>query len=155
MAIRIGQMEITFAPRGILRTVWMKGLFHEVRQEKVDNRNVKNQPPPPDTSIAVFEVQNRIPVFCAERCEIGAFAAVDDLQSQGIFVEANGSPHVRNTKRNRRNSLNHRCASKGLPVRPAVVLTLSYFAPGDTNVFAGPAEQHNVVLAIEQGSMIP
>jgi len=25
-----------------------------------------------------------------------------------------------------------------MPVRPAVVLTLSYFAPGDTNVFAGP-----------------
>jgi len=34
-------------------------------------------------------------------------------------------------------------------------LTLSYFAPGDTNIFAGPAEQHNVALAIEQGSMIP
>jgi hypothetical protein len=42
-----------------------------------------------------------------------------------------------------------------MPVRPAVLLTLSYFAPGDTNVFAGPAEQHNVALAIEQGSMIP
>jgi len=40
-------------------------------------------------------------------------------------------------------------------LRPAVVLTLSYFAPGDTNVFAGPAEQHNVVLAVEQGSTIP
>jgi hypothetical protein len=42
-----------------------------------------------------------------------------------------------------------------LPVRPAVVLTLSYFAPGDTNVFSGPAEQHNVALAIEQGSNDP
>ncbi len=155
MAIRIGQMEITFAPRGILRTLWMKPFFHEVRPETVDIRNVKNQPPPPDTSIAVFEVQNRIPVFCAERCEIGAFAAVDDLQSQDIFVEANGCPHVRNPKGNRRNLLNHRCASKGLPVRPAVVLTLSYFAPGDTNVFPGPAEQHNVALAIEQGSNDP
>jgi len=28
-------------------------------------------------------------------------------------------------------------------------------AAGDTNIFAGPAEQHNVALAIEQGSMIP
>jgi len=27
-----------------------------------------------------------------------------------------------------------------MPVRPAVVLTLSYFAPGDTNVFAVDAE---------------
>ena len=26
-------MKITFAPRGILRTVWMKPLFHEVRPE--------------------------------------------------------------------------------------------------------------------------
>src|SRR4029077_8861135 len=100
-------------------------LFHEVRPETVDIRNVKNQPPPPNTSIAVFEVQNRIPVFCAERCEIGASAAVDDLQSQDIFVEANGCPHVRNPNGNRRNSLNHRCASKGMPVRPAVLLTLS------------------------------
>ena len=57
-------MEITFAPRGILRTVWMKAFFHEVRPETVNIRNVKNQPPPPDTSIAVFEVQNRIPAFC-------------------------------------------------------------------------------------------
>jgi hypothetical protein len=61
-------MEITFSPRGILRTLWMKAFFHEVRPETVDIRNVKNQPPPPDTSIAVFEVQNRIPVFCAKRC---------------------------------------------------------------------------------------
>jgi hypothetical protein len=30
-----------------------------------------------------------------------------------------------------------------MPVRPAVVLTLSYFAPGDTNVFAGPIRQHS------------
>ncbi len=44
----------------------------------------------------------------------------------------------------------------GRPGRsPAVVLTLSCFAPGDTNIFAEPAEQHNVALAIEQGSMIP
>src|SRR5271167_3033674 len=122
MAIRIGHMEITFAPRGILRTVWMKAFFHEVRPETVNIRNVKNQPPPPDTSIAVFEVQHRIPAFCAERGEICAFAAVDDLQSQNIFVEANGCPHVRNPKGNRRNLLNHRCASKGMAARPAVVL---------------------------------
>src|SRR4029077_20709035 len=141
MAIRIGHMEITFAPRGILRTVWMKAFFHEVRPETVNIRNVKNQPPPADTSIAVFEVQNRIPAFCAERGEVLAFAAVDDLQSQNIFVEANGCPHVRNPKGNRRNLLNHRCASKGMPVRSAVVLTLSYFAPGDTNVFVGPRER--------------
>src|SRR6266436_5977071 len=143
MAIRIGHMKITFAPRGILRTVWMKSLFHEVGPETVNIRNVKNQPPPPDTSIAVFEVQHRIPAFCAERGEICAFAAVDDLQSQDIFVEANGCPHVRNPKGNRRNLLNHRCASKGMSVRPAVVLTLSYFSPGDTNVFAGPIRQHS------------
>jgi hypothetical protein len=55
MAIRIGQMEITFAPRGILGTLWMKPFFHEVRPETVDIRNVKNQPPPADTSIAVFD----------------------------------------------------------------------------------------------------
>ena len=30
-----------------------------------------------------------------------------------------------------------------MPVGPAVVLTLSYFAPGDTNVFAGPIRQHS------------
>jgi hypothetical protein len=52
-------MEVTFAPRGILRTVWMKAFFHEVRPETVNIRNVKNQTPPPDTSIAVLKVQNR------------------------------------------------------------------------------------------------
>jgi hypothetical protein len=31
-------MEITFAPRGILRTLWMKAFFHEVRPETVDNQ---------------------------------------------------------------------------------------------------------------------
>jgi transcriptional regulator with XRE-family HTH domain len=30
-----------------------------------------------------------------------------------------------------------------MPVRPAAVLTLSYFAPGDTNVFPGPIRQHS------------
>ena len=56
-------MEVAFAPRGILRTVWMKAFFHEVRPETVNIRNVKNQPSPPDTSIAVFKIQNRIPAF--------------------------------------------------------------------------------------------
>src|ERR1700741_4240924 len=67
MAIRIGHMKITFIPRGILWAVWIKALFHEVCPETVNIRNVKNQPPPLDTSIAVFEVQNRIPVFWADR----------------------------------------------------------------------------------------
>ena len=101
-------MKITFTPRGIVWAVWIKALFHEVCPETVNIRNVKNQPPPLDTSIAVFEVQNRIPVFCAERCEIRAFATIDDLQPQDIFVEANGCLHVRNPKGNRRNLLNHR-----------------------------------------------
>ena len=39
-------MEITFAPRGILRTVWMKALFHEVRPETVNIRNVKKSAAP-------------------------------------------------------------------------------------------------------------
>ena len=56
-------MKITFTPRGIVWAVWIKALFHEVCPETVNIRNVKNQPPPLDTSIAVFEVQNRIPVF--------------------------------------------------------------------------------------------
>ena len=56
-------MEVTFAPRGILRTLWIKAFFHEVRPETVNIRNVKNQPSPPDTSIAFFKVQNRIPAF--------------------------------------------------------------------------------------------
>ena len=47
-------MEITFAPRGILRTVWMKALVHEVGPETVNIRNVKNQPPAPNSSIAMF-----------------------------------------------------------------------------------------------------
>jgi hypothetical protein len=34
----------------------MKTLFREVRPETVNIRNVKNQPPPLDTGIAVFEV---------------------------------------------------------------------------------------------------
>ena len=96
MAIRIGHMKITFTPRGILWAVWIKALFHEVCPETVNIRNVENQTPPLGNSIAVFEVQNRVLVFCAERCEIGVFATVDDLQSQDIFVEANGCPHVRN-----------------------------------------------------------
>ena len=105
-------MEITFAPRGILRTVWMKAFFHEVRPETVNIRNVKNQPPPPDTSIAVFEVQNRIPVFCAER----------------------------HPKGNRRNLLNQRCASKGMAVRPAVVLEQRELPIGfQTHMFAALA----------------
>ncbi len=56
-------MEVTFAPRGILRILWMKAFFHEVRPETVNIRNAKNQPPPLDTSITVFKVQNRIPAF--------------------------------------------------------------------------------------------
>ena len=89
MAIRIGHMKITFAPRGIVWVVWMKALFHGVFPEMVNIRNVKNQPPPLNASIAVFEVQDRIPVFCAERSEMRAFATIDDLQPQDIFVEAN------------------------------------------------------------------
>jgi hypothetical protein len=81
-------MKITFTPRGIVWVVWMKALFHEVFPEMVNIRNVKNQPPPLNASIAVFEVQDRIPVFCAERSEMGAFATIDDLQPQDIFVEA-------------------------------------------------------------------
>jgi hypothetical protein len=57
-------MKIALAPRGIAWAVWMKALFHEVCPETVNVRNVKNQPPPVFTTIAVFEVQNRIPVFC-------------------------------------------------------------------------------------------
>ena len=56
-------MKITFTPRGILWAVWIKALFHEVCPETVNIRNVKNQPPPLDTSVALFEVQNRIPSF--------------------------------------------------------------------------------------------
>ena len=70
MAIRIVHMKIAFAPSGIVWAVWMKALFCKVCPETVNIRNVKNQPPPLDTGIAVFEIQNRIPVFCAERCEI-------------------------------------------------------------------------------------
>ena len=68
-------MKITFAPRGIVWGVWMKALFHEVCPETVNIRNVKNQPPPLNASTAVFEVQNRIPVFCAERSEIRRYAS--------------------------------------------------------------------------------
>src|SRR5208282_2368884 len=47
----------------------------------------------------------------------------DDLQSQNIFVEANGCPHVRNPKGNRRNLLNHKmCLQGNGSTRPAVVL---------------------------------
>ena len=46
-------MKITFAPRGIMWVVWMKALFHEVFPEMVNIRNVKNQPPPLNASIAV------------------------------------------------------------------------------------------------------
>ena len=49
-------MKITFTPRGIFWAVWIKALFHEVCPETVNIRNVKNQPPPLDTSIAVFEI---------------------------------------------------------------------------------------------------
>jgi hypothetical protein len=54
-------MEITFPPRGILRTVWMKALLDEGRPESVNVGNVENYPPPPHAHLAVFEVQNRIP----------------------------------------------------------------------------------------------
>src|SRR5258708_1353777 len=43
-------MEIRFAPRGILRTVWMKAFFHEVPPQTVNIRNHKDQPPPPPTN---------------------------------------------------------------------------------------------------------
>ena len=46
-----------------------ESLFREVRPEAVNIGNVKNQSSPLDTGIAVFEVQNRASVFCAERCE--------------------------------------------------------------------------------------
>ena len=56
MAIWIGHMKVTFAPRGIAWAVWMKALCHEVCPETVNIRNVKNQPPPLDSSIAVFRI---------------------------------------------------------------------------------------------------
>ena len=79
MAIGIGHMKIAFAPRAIAWAIRMKAFFREVCPESVNIRNVKNQPPPLAISMAVFEVQNRIPVFCAKRCEIGAFATVGGL----------------------------------------------------------------------------
>src|SRR5260370_23993235 len=108
MANGIVDMKITFDARGIAWAGWMKALFPEVCPETVNVRNVKNQRPPVVTSMAVFEVQNRIAAFCAERCEIRVFAAVDDVEFQDIFVESNGCLHVRNPKGNRRNLLNHR-----------------------------------------------
>src|ERR1700746_2418212 len=100
--------ENNVRPRGIVWVVWMKALFHEVFPEMVNIRNVKNQPPPLNASIAVFEVQDGIPVFCAERSEMRAFTTINDLQPQDIFVEANGCLHVRNPKGNRRNLFNHK-----------------------------------------------
>ena len=96
MAIRIGHMKIAFAPGGILWAVWMEAFFHQVCPETVDIRNVKDQPPPLDIGIAVFEVQNRVPVFRSERCKIGVFSAVNEFQPQDLFVEPNGCIRVRN-----------------------------------------------------------
>ena len=69
MAIRIVHMKIAFAPSGIVWAVWMKPLFREARPETVNIGNVKNQSPPLNTSIAMFEVQDRVAVFSAERSE--------------------------------------------------------------------------------------
>ena len=42
MAIRIEHMEITLAPRSILRTVGMKAFLQELLPKAVHIRNVKN-----------------------------------------------------------------------------------------------------------------
>jgi hypothetical protein len=42
-----------------------------------------------------------------------------------------------------------------MPVRPAVVLTLSYFAPGDTNVFAGPNKEIMTASGKDTSSIHP
>jgi hypothetical protein len=54
-----------------VRVVWIKALLQEVCPETVNIRNVQNQPPPLNASIAVFEVQNRIPAFVRSevKCE--------------------------------------------------------------------------------------
>src|ERR1700746_1765067 len=97
MAIRIGHMKITFTPRGILWAVWIKALFHEVCPETVNIRNVKNQPPPLDTSIAVFEVQNRIPVGRAPegQRQLDAILHVELAVLYSPFVKR---PHVARAK---------------------------------------------------------
>jgi hypothetical protein len=56
MAIRIGHMEIALAPRGVLRSVWMKALLRKIRPATVNVRDVKNQPPPLEARLALFEV---------------------------------------------------------------------------------------------------
>jgi hypothetical protein len=67
MAIRIAQRKITLAPRGVAWTVWIKALLLEVCPETVNIGNVKNQPSPLDSRIAMFEVQNRVAMKDARR----------------------------------------------------------------------------------------
>ena len=56
--IGIAQVEITFAPRGILRHVGTKAVFAKVRPKAVNIRNVEDKPTPANSGLTFFEVQN-------------------------------------------------------------------------------------------------
>ena len=69
MAIGIEHVEITFAPRGILRSVGAEAHCRKMRPTTVNVRNVEDQPTPAKTRITFFEVQNRSSLFCLQRCK--------------------------------------------------------------------------------------
>ena len=58
--IGIEHMEITFAPRGILRRLGTKAAFAKVRPKAINIRNVEDKPPPANSGIAFLEVTQRL-----------------------------------------------------------------------------------------------
>src|SRR5207245_7650315 len=67
VAIRIGHMEISFAPRSVLRTLRMKSFFPQVCPDRIHVRNVEDQPPPISHGMTLFQIEDEaLPLFRAE-----------------------------------------------------------------------------------------
>src|SRR5271169_7238161 len=101
MAIWIGQVEISFAPRNVSRCLRTKPFFLQVCPEPISISNVEDEPPPLGNRIALFEIENwALSALCAERGKTRVFAAVDDLQAQKISIEPHGGRHAGHLKGN-------------------------------------------------------
>ena len=108
MAIRIAHMKIAFAPMSHCVGFLDESPFPLGLPRNGQHQKREKSAAPTGSWRCHVRGSGCVPVFCAKRCEIGAFATVDDLKSQEIIVEANGRLHVRNPKGNCRNLFNHR-----------------------------------------------
>src|SRR5689334_21581083 len=133
MAIGIGQVKISLAPRGVSWLFRVKSLFPKVRPECVHVGHVENHSPPASNPTTLFQVEDgRLRVFGAKRCEGRLLSAVQKLQPQYIPIEAHRGLHLPNPKSQGRDLFNRHChtsrhASKftGAPNQSTKLINLS------------------------------